>query len=543
MNVPRKFLERNDHRALLMALTALALLSAVALIARPLTPIDETRYVGVAWEMWLRGDFLVPFKNGMPYSHKPPLLMWLFQLGWAVFGVNEWWPRLVSPLASALCLLLTGRLARRLWPDRTEVPAMAVLILSSCLFWTVFSTSAMFDVLLTLPALIGLHGIIDAASGQRRRGILLLGLAIGLGVLTKGPVILLHLLPVAVLALWWQPGLNKRQWALTILLAVLLGTALALAWAIPAGIKGGDAYFRAIFWGQTADRMVESFAHRRPIWWYLPVLPALFFPWFVWPPLWRSAKAYLKGNVDQGGRLLLAWFLPVLVALSLISGKQPHYVLPLFPAFALFAARALDTKQERGGFWLPATLVIAPAIGLLLIANGLIQAPRGWALTAIDIWPCLAMTALPIVLGLWSKRLPRPAVGMFLLGIAAPIFGQLALAPTVYAGYELRPMASLIRSLQLKAQPIAILGEYHDQYHFAGRLEAPIQELDGGAALIEWQQQHPEGWVIVYAKTDTALRTAQPLLLQPYRGHVVALVNAGSAIGMFNAGKLESNTP
>jgi 4-amino-4-deoxy-L-arabinose transferase-like glycosyltransferase len=126
----------------------LAILTVVAFVARPMTPIDETRYIGVAWEMWLRGDFLVPFKNGAPYSHKPPLMIWLFQAGWTLFGVNEWWPRLVSPLVSAFSLLLTRSLARRLWPGRTDVGESAVLILVSCLLWTFFSTAAMFDVIL-----------------------------------------------------------------------------------------------------------------------------------------------------------------------------------------------------------------------------------------------------------------------------------------------------------------------------------------------------------------------------------------------------------
>ena len=44
-----------------------------ALLTRPLLPVDETRYASVAWEMWSRGDFLVPYLNGEPYSHKPPL--------------------------------------------------------------------------------------------------------------------------------------------------------------------------------------------------------------------------------------------------------------------------------------------------------------------------------------------------------------------------------------------------------------------------------------------------------------------------------------
>ena len=100
----------------LLSLILLAVLTLVAMLTRTLIPIDETRYVSAAWEMWLRGDFLVPFKNGEPYSHKPPFMFWMFHAGWALFGVNDWWPRLVSPLFSAGSLLLTCLLAHRLWP-------------------------------------------------------------------------------------------------------------------------------------------------------------------------------------------------------------------------------------------------------------------------------------------------------------------------------------------------------------------------------------------------------------------------------------------
>src|SRR5678816_2417433 len=88
-----------------------------ALLVRGPMPIDETRYLSVAWEMWLRGDFVLPALNGVPYTHKPPMLFWLIQLGWGLFGVNAWWPRLLPLLAAVASAWLTRRLAMRLYPD------------------------------------------------------------------------------------------------------------------------------------------------------------------------------------------------------------------------------------------------------------------------------------------------------------------------------------------------------------------------------------------------------------------------------------------
>ena len=52
-------------------------LLTISIFLRTPTPIDETRYLSVAWEMWLRQDFLVPYLNGETYSHKRDLQFYL----------------------------------------------------------------------------------------------------------------------------------------------------------------------------------------------------------------------------------------------------------------------------------------------------------------------------------------------------------------------------------------------------------------------------------------------------------------------------------
>jgi 4-amino-4-deoxy-L-arabinose transferase-like glycosyltransferase len=518
---------------LLLSLLLLVALAAVALWTRPLIPIDETRYVSAAWEMWLRGDFLVPFKNGEPYSHKPPFMFWMFHAGWALFGVNEWWPRLVLPLFSAGSLLLTYLLAHRLWPRHASLGGQAALVLVSALLWILFSTSVMFDVMLAFWVLLGMHGVLDAADGKRR-GFAMLGIAIGFGVLTKGPVILLHVLMVAALAPWWNPGLKWKSWFGGVLLAVLFGAAIALAWAIPAGAEGGEAYRNAIFWGQTANRMVESFAHRRPVWWYLPLLPLALFPWFVWPGLWKALAQHVRTGLDRGTRFCLAWMLPVFVAFSLISGKQPHYLVPLFPAFALLAARVLaDRPGSRVG--LPALLAAALGVVLILAASGRIAAVYEQVATLPPVWPGAVLVALALAAWVAGRRGFPPVVNLALLGAAMLALVQMAAMRSIDPLYNIKPMAQAIKELQDQGLPVANAATYHAQYQFLGRLEAPLAELHG-AAVPRWLAAHPQGYVVVYLNEKQQKLEAIPARhRQAYRGGEVVLVDAKTAASLLPA--------
>jgi 4-amino-4-deoxy-L-arabinose transferase-like glycosyltransferase len=529
---PHAYPDSSGRGPLLLSLLLLVALTVVALLERPLTPIDETRYVSAAWEMWLRGDFLVPFKNGEPYSHKPPFMFWMFHAGWALFGVNDWWPRLVLPLFSAGSLLLTYTLALRLWPQRDGLGGQAALILMSTLLWIVFSTLVMFDVMLAFWVLVGMHGVLAASEGKRR-GFVMLGVAIGMGVLTKGPVILLNLLPVAVLALWWNPGLKWLRWLGGLGLALLIGLAIALMWAIPAGQAGGEAYRNAIFWGQTADRMVESFAHRRPFWWYLPLLPLLLFPWFVWPGWWKALAHHGRTGLDRGTRFCLAWMLPVLVAFSFISGKQPHYLIPLFPAFALLAARVLaDRSDSRVG--LPALLAALLGGALMLAASGKIAAVNTQALALPPLWPGVLLVLLALAAWLAGRRGMPAVVNLALLGAAMLALLQIAGMRAFVPYYDVKPMAMAIKQVQDEGRQVANAARYHAQYQFLGRLEAPLAELQGGE-LPNWLAAHPDGYVVVYVKDSRILDTIPALHKQAYRGSAVVLVDAQTAARLLAA--------
>jgi len=120
-------------------------------------------------------DFLVPYINGEPYSHKPPLLFWLIQLGWGLFGVTTggraWWA--VVAFASVPMLLRSPRL---LWPQpdaagETAAHAIGLGAVRHAAVSPASSQLTMFDLLLMLVRDGRETGVLTLAAGRARRRI------------------------------------------------------------------------------------------------------------------------------------------------------------------------------------------------------------------------------------------------------------------------------------------------------------------------------------------------------------------------------------
>lgn len=533
-----------------------------ALLLRPLLPIDETRYITVAWEMWTNSDFWVPTLNGEIYSHKPPFLFWFMHLGWAIFGVSDIWARLVAPLFGLGALFVTAKLARELWPDvhrdvQNNRAWMAPMMLVTGIYWTVFSTMTMFDMLVTLAAVVALLGYVKAWKGFVTgtgfwTGMLIAGIGIGIGGLAKGPAILIHTLPVALAAPLWGPYLScgrgktrMRTWYLGVFASVVVGFAMTLAWAIPAALIGGPEYRDAIFIKQSTDRMVKSFAHRRPFYWFALVMPALLLPWTLWPRLWKNIgfiKAW-KQNVglrssltDGGARFLLICIGASFVIFSAISGKQPHYLLPIFPALTLFTAYMLtregNVSVERGHkvpVLVMGGLVLIFFVGLM--AKGAIEPMLktplpDWIDLAQPLW-LLPVLGLAGVLAFKKVQGPSAEVRLIAITVASVIVSlYMAAAPALAVAYNLQSAALQVKAYQDEGRPVAYVGKYHGEFQFLGRLTQPLYEMQHMEDGQIWAKSHGNGIVMATMRRKDVPPLPKPVSIQPYRGKVLVIWNA-----------------
>ena len=482
-------------RYLLWSLLLAVMLTAVVVISRPVLPIDETRYLSVAWEAHQRGDHLVSHLNGEPYSHKPPLLFWLINAVWAVTGVCELAARLVAPASGLLCLVLTSLITMRLWPSNPAVIRLAPVVHVSLMLWIVFCPLTMFDTLLTCCTMCSLLGVLYAAEGYSYRGWLLAGFGMGLGILTKGPVVLVHVLPAAVMAPWWSDAVRSRmvRWYSGLLGAIAIAAMIGLSWAIPSAAAGGPEYSNELLFGQTAGRMVNSFAHRQPFWWYLPWLPLCLMPWISFGAVWRGFRATA---FDGGMRFLICWAGGSLLILTLVSGKQIYYMLPMFPACAMILTRMMTSVETVSRKDL--AFIVSGTIGMALLPSVFNSAPEfaHGRLTGIlessYVIP-LGMCGLLLLIPSWKKissLVPAVATSSAVF-IAIVVWG---ISTSLWDGFDLKPIARFAAGF---SGSVAWLVNYQGQLNFLGEISS-IKETVDVDVLEQWVKEHPSGAVIVH---------------------------------------------
>ncbi|HEX7340730.1 MAG TPA: glycosyltransferase family 39 protein [Rhodanobacteraceae bacterium] len=521
-------------RALWPWLPLWLVVALIAIFSHGPMPLYSTRTLAVAWDMWVHGQWIVPHLNGMPYSEKAPLLFWMIHAGWFVFGVNDVWPRVLEVGFGAAELILAMLLARRLFPDRPWVAKATPWMLLALGYGFLFDLQIMYDVLLAVWALAALL-CLTPKPGRAEPRWLLFGICIGLGLLTKGPVMLIHVIfPWLLGPLWSDYARTHRgRWYGRGVLALLLGLAMLAAWVLPAIDLGGPAYRHRLLFTQTAARVSSEVKHAKPLqsharpwWWYLSELPIILFPFFFWPRAW-AALATLRRPLESGLRFCLCWLLPVLVTLSLISGKQAYYPLPEFAGTMLLVAGAIAVLRERHAQlartgWLGTWLVGAGSIALgivLFVLPWLVAAGRihgHWADTIAPDGRYVSIVFVLLGLMLWLRgrgEMRRLAVAGLIGALAMNTLFTLAWWPR----YNLEPTTQLLGQAQANGQALGYVGSYDGQFHFAARLRHPITLLESPASIEHFAQAHPRALIVTHPDKLMPQARRYAILIQPFR--------------------------
>jgi 4-amino-4-deoxy-L-arabinose transferase len=284
--------------------------------------------------------------------------------------------------------------------------------------------------------------------------------ALGLGFLTKGPIILLWTaVPLLAWAAW------TRSWPRAARLADPIGLGafglIALPWYL---VEAARHPGLMEYWlrGQIAGRMVAPYRGEHEPWWtYGLTLTWAAWVWIV--PAIAMLVHLAKERDRTAGRFLVAWVVAPLIAFSLFPTKRANYILPALPAIALAAGLWWDRAME-GLAPLRASIPRALAFGVAVFG--------------------LAFT----IAAFFVEEVPRPitAVG-WLFGPAFVLGGVTAWRAATRDRLDLAFTALLLPVLGLFLGLVAVLG--HPQVETWSKISRPL--------IGEIAAQRPRGEPIV----------------------------------------------
>ena len=357
--------------------------------------------------------------------------------------------------------------------------------------------------------------------------------SIGIGILAKGPIIYLYVLPVALLAPWWSLSLpiSIRRWYGYSLLAVALSLAGALAWALPASWQGGHDYASAILFGQTTGRMIKSFFHQRPVYWYLAFLPFICFPWSCYRPIW---KRFFLPPRHTASRFLASILVPSFILLSLVSGKQLPYLLPLLPVAAIqLGVGTLNMRQPRRIEYYVFCLVCAIISLTMAVLPFLpIHGKSAIFIGMLPVWLGIVplFTALPFLVA----HKERTRLTFKRIALASMLFFttlHLSIAKPLHLDFDAPKIFEAMATVDKQHKLIHIYPQsFKDQFQFAARLSASVVLLTVTDSSSNSLETKPEDAVVWYIERNNLPPLPEQTSVEVYT----------SGFLLFNPGKKKS---
>src|SRR5512143_49646 len=335
----------------------------------------EARYGEMARKMVESRDWLVPLHDyGVPYLAKPPLAFWFSAAGIALFGPGELGPRILILLATA-GFAVAFYFAVRRWLGMAAA-LTALLVMATSLLFFVAAAAVMTDMLLTISVAVALGAFWERYRGGSGHAELALYVALGLGLLIKGPLAaVLALGPIALWALVFRRV--GRVWQrFAWLKGGLLALAIAAPWYIAAELRNpgflnyfivGEHIQRFLVPGWAGDLYGRAHDVPRGGIWLFFLLGAL--PWGLIAIPWLiRARARVRERWREQHELVAFWLISALVPLLLFTFAGNiifPYALPALTPTALVLAALVSDDDARA---LPRLAGVALATTVLVTA-------------------------------------------------------------------------------------------------------------------------------------------------------------------------------
>jgi 4-amino-4-deoxy-L-arabinose transferase-like glycosyltransferase len=405
---------------------------------------DESRYAQATTQMFETGNFIDIRFQDQPRYLQPAGIYWLQAASVSLLSSPESREilayRVPSLIGATLAVLLTAYVGNLLFGEPTGFLAAVLLGLSLILGLEArmakIDAVLLADVLAAQAALAKIY--LDSTTDRVAPPGWAAGfwLALGAGLMLKGPIILLVVFGTIFLLAISEHRIGSLRllrpvWGVPLMLATVL------PWLIPIAIVSKGVFFASAIGHNLLGKVAAGQqSHGAPPGYYLALFPLTFWPGSLFAAF--AAAFVWEQRRTPAVRFCLCWILPTWIVFELIVTKLPHYVLPTYPAIACLAAAGLVSSARRGAdrwsvylfrafaalwvvvgialaCWLPIAawlvegridaigMLIAVAV-VLLLAFTLLLLHFGQSIRAVA---CAGTAALVLFVSAYAYELPR----------------------------------------------------------------------------------------------------------------------------------------
>ena len=349
----------------------------------PLLDKTEARYAEIARIMYQTGNWVTPqIDYNVPFWAKPPLSTWISAISFYTFGVNEFAARFPSFLIHIFLIIF---LAKSFSFSKRKSYLLAFILLTIPEYYIhsgVVSTDSSLLVGITF-IMVGFWKSIYAEKNQILWK-LITWLGIAIGMLSKGPIVLvLTIPPIFIWACCYKGKLYEFFMKAFWIPGLLIAFAISFSWYYFAELRtpGFIDYF---FVGEHYKRFVESgwkgdkygFAKQQPkgmIWLFL-ILFSL--PWIQFV-IFKGVK--MKNEIFKNSKITFLWFWLLWTPLFFTVSKSliHTYTLPCTIPLALLAIHYYDNFKTQKG-WIIAACVVPVALFIGFVGVNTVYTDKNW---------------------------------------------------------------------------------------------------------------------------------------------------------------------
>lgn len=331
--------------------------NATALFSEIMEP-DGALYAYISKQMALHNDWINLYNNGVDWLDKPHFPFWITALSFKFFGISAFSYKLPAFIFWLIGVRFTYLLAKNLY--NTTTAQLTVLIYITALHGAI----ALFDVraehYLTTLTIGSIYYLYKTYTTNKLKYALVAAILAACAIMTKGIFILITIgggfVIFWIIIKQWKQFINYKWWLFILLSFLFIVPELYTLYVQfdmhPEKIVFGQTHvsgIRFFFWDSQFGRFLNNgpIQGKGDLFFFLHTTLWAFLPWsiiFYVAVVRLCSKRKVLYNAAQW--IIIGSAAITFLIFSLSKFQLPHYIIILFPQFAMIAAEYLVSKEE-----------------------------------------------------------------------------------------------------------------------------------------------------------------------------------------------------